>query len=66
MRKLSTATKAQIKMDSVIWEHGRKKAKLTETIKNLGVIDLKDHPDVKKVIALLTTERERLKKVELF
>lgn len=58
--------KAKIAMDTAIWNHGRKKAMITEAISKLKRTTLADHPDVKNVIVLLEVERERLKKVELF
>lgn len=58
--------KAKMKMNSVIWNHGRKKANLTEAISKLKRTDLADHPDIKIAIDLLTRERQRLQNKELF
>lgn len=66
MRKLTNSEKAIMKMDTVIWNHGRKKATFTVAIQKLKETGLADNPDVKKVIDLLTVERKKLDKVELF
>lgn len=66
MKKLTHADKAEMKMESVIWNHGRKKAMITSCINQLKQTTIADHPDILKAIKTLESERERLKKVELF
>ena len=66
MKKLTNSDKAKMAMDSAIWNHGRAKGRLTIAIQKLKATGLGDHPDIKKVIELLTSERQKLELKELF
>jgi hypothetical protein len=61
MKKITGREKSEMKMESAIWNHGRRKATFTVAINKLRETGLSDHPDVKKVILLLHQERQKLK-----
>lgn len=60
---LTKREKREIKESTLIWNHGRKKATITTAIRTLNETDLKDHPEIIKVVKLLQDERKRLNSI---
>jgi hypothetical protein len=65
-KRQDASLQAKIKMDNAIWQHGRKKAMITECINKLKQTTVADHPDILKAIAILEEERIKLKKQQIF
>lgn len=51
--------------ETAIWNHGRRKAVITEAINKLKMCSISDDPDVLKVIEKLKIEHARLSKAQI-
>lgn len=57
--------KARMASETAIWNHGRRKAVITEAINKLKMCSISDDPDVLKVIEKLKIEHARLSKAQI-
>lgn len=59
-------SRAEMKMETAIWNHGAKKRDLTNAIRHIEKTGFQNNPIIKPAIEFLKLERKKLDSVTLF